>query len=275
MAPLHSVLPMMVRPGSVRRKLASLAMDLFARLENNGDARFEKNGEQRFLEDLFRYLKAAGRKKLVLLDVGANVGAYTRLLLEGAALPEGQVEVHAFEPARQSFETLSRGFSADARVVLNRKAASNRNGTAPIFSDAAGSPLASLHRRDLSAQGIDLSATEMIETIRLEDYLRSRAIDHLDFVKLDVEGHEHAALEGLGDCLSAERIDFVQFEYGGTYLDARASLREVYGLLEAAGFAVAKIMRGGLEVRRYQPSMDNFQYANYVAISGKIAGRLP
>src|SRR6266851_3559035 len=236
---------MIVRHGIVRRKLVSLALALFTNLENNGDADFERNGERGFLEALFRYLKESGRAKFVLLDVGANVGAYTRLLLDGAALLEGKgkLEVHAFEPAQESFESLRRGLSTDGRVILNRKAASNVNGTAPIFSDAARSPLASLHRRDLAALGLDLGGTETIETIRLEDYLKTRAIDHVDFLKLDVEGH--------------------------------VSLREIYLLFERAGFAVAKVMRDGLDVRPYQPWMENFQYANYVAISRKIVSGLP
>jgi FkbM family methyltransferase len=266
---------MIVRPGIVRRKLASLALALFSSLENNGDADFERNGERRFLDALFRYLRESGRAKLVLLDVGANVGAYTRLLLERASLLEGKVEVHAFEPAQESFESLRRGLSADGRVVLNRKAASNVNGTAPIFSDGSRSPLASLHRRDLAGLGLELGRTETVETIRLEDYLETRAIDHVDLLKLDIEGHELAAVEGLGSYLSGERLDFVQFEYGGTYLDAHVSLREIYGLFEGAGFAVAKVMRRGLDVRPYLPWMDNFQYANYVAISRKIVAGLP
>ena len=268
---------MIVRHGIVRQKLVSLALAIVANLENNGDADFERNGERRFLEALFRYLGKSGRSQFVLLDVGANVGAYTRLLLDQAALLEGKVklEVHAFEPAQQSFESLRRGLSADGRVVLNRKAASSVNGTAPIFFDVSRSPLASLHRRDLFARSLGPAGTETVETIRLEDYLRSRAIDHVDFLKLDVEGHERAALEGLGIYLSGERMDFLQFEYGGTYLDAHVSLREIYRLFEEAGFAVAKVMRHGLELRPYQPRMENFQYANYVAISRKIVAGLP
>jgi FkbM family methyltransferase len=265
---------MILRHRVVRRKLASLALDVFARLENNCDARFETNGEKRFLQELFDTLAGSGRATHVLLDVGANVGAYTRMLLGDAARLPGTVEVHVFEPAQASFDVLAREFSADARVVLNQKAASNVNGTARIHSDAPRSPLASLHLRDLSGLGITLAGTETVETIRLDDYLKSRSIDHVDFIKLDVEGHESRALEGLGSCLSVDRVDFIQFEYGGTYLDAGASLREVYRRLEVAGFAVAKVMRGGLEVRGYQPSMDNFQYANYVAISTKILGSL-
>jgi len=41
-------------------------------------------------------------------------------------------------------------------------------------------------------------------------------------------------------------------------------------LLEKGGFKVAKIMPRGLDVRPYSPWMDNFQYANYVALSPRI-----
>jgi hypothetical protein len=49
---------------------------------------------------------------------------------------------------------------------------------------------------------------------------------------------------------------------------------DLYTLFEKAGFVVAKVMRNGLEVRPYKPWMDNFQYANYVAISSKVLSRL-
>lgn len=41
-----------------------------------------------------------------------------------------------------------------------------------------------------------------------------------------------------------------------------------------AGFVMTKVMRKGLEVRPYKPWMDNFQYANYVAVSRRIVPEL-
>jgi hypothetical protein len=43
-----------------------------------------------------------------------------------------------------------------------------------------------------------------------------------------------------------------------------------FSLLEEKGFCIAKILRKGLELRRWKPYMENFQYSNYVAISNKI-----
>jgi hypothetical protein len=49
---------------------------------------------------------------------------------------------------------------------------------------------------------------------------------------------------------------------------------DFYTLFDGAGFVMAKVMRGGLEIRPYRPWMDNFQYANYVAVSRRIVGLL-
>jgi hypothetical protein len=83
-----------------------------------------------------------------------------------------------------------------------------------------------------------------------------------------------AVLEGLGSYLRGDFIDFVQFEYGGTNLDSHTRLMDFYLLFEQSGFKVAKIMPKGLDIRPYNPWMDNFQYANFVAISTKIIDRL-
>ena len=83
-----------------------------------------------------------------------------------------------------------------------------------------------------------------------------------------------AAFEGLGSYLNGDFIDFVQFEYGGANLDSHTSLMELYALFEKAGFVMTKVMRNGLDIRPYKPWMENFQYANYVAISRKIVDGL-
>ena len=44
---------------------------------------------------------------------------------------------------------------------------------------------------------------------------------------------------------------------------------EIYNFLNDRGFKIAKMMPNGLELR-YNPYMDNFNYANYVAISSRV-----
>lgn len=265
---------MITHPALFRSKLRSLALHLFNYLENNGNADFAANGEECFIEGLFAHLAKSVHGRAVLLDVGANVGEYTQMLLDRSARLSSGAQIHLFEPTRACFGTLTSKFARLPSVILNNKAVSNIAGTAQIYYDAGGSKLASLERRNLDAYAVRLDQSESVETIRLDDYLRERGIDHVHFLKIDIEGHEMAAFEGMGEYFSGEVLDFVQFEYGGANLDSHTTLMDLYALFEGAGFVVAKVMRGGLEIRPYKPWMDNFCYANYVAISRRVADGL-
>lgn len=79
--------------------------------------------------------------------------------------------------------------------------------------------------------------------------------------------HEVSSFRGLGEFLNAKFINAIQFEYGGANLDSHTSLMEISSLLTNAGFDLYKIMPNYLEKRTYEPRMENFQYANYVALS--------
>jgi FkbM family methyltransferase len=265
---------MITHPSFLKRKLRGLALYLFNALENNGTADFARNGERRFVDNLFGYLEKQAREPVVLFDVGANKGEYAQLLLEHSARLDAGAELHLFEPTRTCFELLQTRFAANPGVILNRRALSSAAGVAEIFFDIAGSGLASLERRNLDAYAIRLDQSETVETIRLDDYLGERQVKHVHFLKIDVEGHEMAAFEGMGRFFSGDFVDFVQFEYGGANLDSHTSLMDFYARFAAAGFVVAKILPAGLDIRPYKPWMDNFCYANYVAISNRVASEL-
>lgn len=89
-------------------------------------------------------------------------------------------------------------------------------------------------------------------------------------IKIDIEGHELSALIGMGRFLSADFVDYIQFEYGGANLDSRTNLMQLYGLLKLKGFKIAKVMPNGLHIREYSPYMDNFSNANYMAVSERL-----
>ena len=119
-----------------------------------------------------------------------------------------------------------------------------------------------------------MNQSEIVETTPLDIYIKENSIEHINFLKIDIEGHEMAALLGIGGYFSGDFIDFIQFEYGGSHLDSHTSLMELYILFEKSGFKMSKIMPKDLDIRPYSPWMDNFQYANYVAISANIVDRL-
>ncbi len=262
---------MLRRRNLLQRASTALLLRLFSKLENNYVADMQSNGEAFFLRQLSHYLAAESTEKTILFDIGANVGNYTQILLD-LCQDLNQVEVHLFEPTQSCFQTLLDRYGQDGRVITNRCGVSNGNETKQLYSDRPGSGLASLYPRILDLQGVTLPPSEEVQLVRLDDYIRKKGIQHIHFMKVDIEGHELAAFEGLGTYLRNDFIDFIQFEYGGANLDSHTTLRDLYNQLSAHGFVMAKVMRRGLEVRIYKPFMENYQYANYVAFSQALAG---
>ena len=69
---------------------------------------------------------------------------------------------------------------------------------------------------------------------------------------------------GAGD---THRADGVENATGGTALDAGITLRDFYQLLCERGYVIAKLLPRALELRSYQPWMEHYAYANYVALA--------
>ncbi len=125
-------------------------------------------------------------------------------------------------------------------------------------------------------QGLNvvMDHSESIRLIRLDQYIEEHRIDRIDFMKIDIEGHELKAFEGMGKFLRPDFIHAIQFEYGGADLDSRTNLRDFYRLFEPKGFVICKIMKHGIEQRPYRTYMDNFQYANYLALNPELCASL-
>ena len=67
--------------------------------------------------------------------------------------------------------------------------------------------------------------------------------------------------------LNQGRIHRIQFEYGGTYIDARILLKDMFDLLTPYGYRLHKIYPNRLQpVERYDQRLENFQYQNWVAL---------
>ncbi len=256
----------------IMRKIKSACLYAFNVLENNGTANFYKNGESTTIENIFRYFSINASGSYVIFDIGANNGHYTELLIDKATEKKLHIIVHLFEPTHNCFNEVDRKFIS-SNIIKNNFGVSNNDTEALIYFDKENSEFASLYKRELENSGIVFSKSEQIKLKRLDSYIEKNKITHVNFIKIDIEGHELHAFEGLGKYLNSEFIDFIQFEYGGANLDSRTSLKDFYKLFLAKGFKIAKLMPKGLEVRAYLPYMENFNFSNYMAISENILKR--
>ncbi len=254
------------RESKIKRKIKFIFFRLFHLIENNGNADPQTNGEfnlHRFLSYFWSYQNL---KKVTIFDVGAHEGDWSLNFLRELKSKNLNFEIHLFEPQKSCFKLLEKKFTQFDNVYINSFGISDKEGTQILYKDEDVSSLASLYKRDK----LDFLIEELVQLRRLDNYIVSQRIDKIHFVKIDTEGHDMKVLLSLGEFLSADFIDFIQFEYGGTHIYSRTFLFDFFNLLEGKGFSIAKIQRKGLELRNYEQYMENFTYSNYIAISNKI-----
>jgi FkbM family methyltransferase len=164
------------------------------------------------------------------VDIGANIGNYTAELRRR----NPQLEIHSFEPQVFNVSKLQERFANDRKIVIVPLGVSDSERAAILYSDQRGSGLASLVHRDLTHLNLSFDVKEEVDLIRFEDYWRS-ALDsrHIDLVKLDIEGHELAALRGFGEAL--KHISVLQFEFGGCNIDTITFFKDFWTLLSGFG----------------------------------------
>lgn len=241
------------------RLAASLTRRLLRAQGIGAGTRAGESGERRALARTLN-----GKHNPIVFDVGANVGAWT--LGAKAVCPGAQI--HAFEPSqshRTQFDASTRALSD---VTLVPTALSAETGTATLYKDQDITGLASLTQRELSHKGVTMDQTETIETQTLDGYVAAAGVSHIDYLKIDVEGHELDVLRGAQATLAANKIGAVQFEFGGCNVDTRTFLRDFYALFDGLGYTLHIIRPNGAlaPMKGYREYYEQFATTNYLAL---------
>lgn len=224
------------------------------RSDNNSDS--VTNGEERLLR---KVLPALG-KRGVIFDVGAHVGNWSKYCLS----VESNLELHLFEPSKNTFEKLSEN-SWPASAHLNNYGLGDKNELLELNIVDSASGMNSLHKRH-GVINAAVRAVEQIKITTLDEYCEKNGIHKIDFLKVDVEGHELAVFRGAKRMLERSAIDLIQFEYGGCNLDARVYLLDIWKYLASNGYHIAKIFPDSIRyLSEYEQSLETFQYSNYIA----------
>lgn len=145
---------------------------------------------------------------MVFFDVGAQVGQYT-LIASKLVGPTGQI--HSFEPDRETFEWLS------ANVRLNALENVQLNSMA-LFRETSRRVLYLAQSHDIGSNSLSRPLyfsghTQEVETITVDEYMRTKLVDRIDMIKIDVEGAELAVLEGATALLTRENKPLILIEF--------------------------------------------------------------
>jgi hypothetical protein len=86
-------------------------------------------------------------------------------------------------------------------------------------------------------------------------------------LKMDIEGHELAALRGAEALLEGRRISAMAFEFGAPATEADVTFRQLWDHLTERGYKLARIVPWArlLPINDYELSLESSPRANYVA----------
>jgi len=204
----------------------------------------DRNGEA--IVQTFMLKRAEAGSKIVIIDAGANVGLWTRQLLVETQ-HRSSVSVHLFEPCCSTFKTLAANLSEwqlEGSTVVNNKALSSRDGQGLLYARGLNAGTSSLYGMNYDSQ---IGSTEQISLEMCTTYCERNAIVHIDFMKIDTEGHDMEVILGARSMLQENRIDALQFEYNWRWIDARHFLKDAFTLLLPLGYSIGKITPAGIE----------------------------
>lgn len=229
---------------------------------NYGRASDYRHNGERFVMQFVR--SKTTHSHPVIFDVGANQGAFTRELVE--IFRDTAFDIYAFEPSTAAFAKLREAVPPTDNIRLIQQGLGEVSGKAELHFDREGSGLASLYERNLSHRNISFARREVISITTLDEFCVAHQIQNIDFLKLDVEGHELAVLRGGKEMFANKRIRFVQFEFGGCNIDSRTFFRDYFQFFDS-DFELYRVLSNGLtRIEKYTERLEVFDSANYLAV---------
>lgn len=124
-----------------------------------------------------------------VLDIGANIGYYTLIAVKLVG-PRGKV--YAFEPDPDNFFLLKKNVESNgyANVILVNQAVSDKTKTAKLFLNKTNKGDHRLY------DSRDKRPSISVQTVKLDDFFK-KLDKKINFIKMDIQGSEAGALEGL------------------------------------------------------------------------------
>ncbi|MBB1284662.1 FkbM family methyltransferase [Flavisolibacter sp. BT320] len=205
---------------------------------------FFRPRENKFLKentDIFSDSRLNFSSFTTVFDIGAHHGNTISKILQLTP----NASIHAFEPFPKSFEILKQKYSSSEQIKLNNMALSNFPGTSEFFFNY-NEETNSLHKSVIVGDKSLDHLTKNIGYIKvfvstLDQYVFSKKISSIDFLKIDAQGNTFEILEGAKSILNAKipkRI-YAETEFVEIYENEKR-FSEIEILMRSFGYKLVK-----------------------------------
>ncbi|MGV6829906.1 MAG: FkbM family methyltransferase [Flavobacteriales bacterium] len=216
-----------------------------------------RNGEYKFLE---KHVSNFTKNNLIF-DVGANIGEYSEKIVEF----NPNVKIYCFEPIPDTFKQLKNRHKNNPNIRLNNFAFSDKEETREMFEYGKLNGTNSLEKHpELISE-----ATNRIKIPlqKIDSFCETNHIETIDYLKIDVEGHELNVLKGAQKMLSEKKIKSIQFEYNYLWKNTSNSLEGVFNILNKNYNLYRLTFWGKIATKTFQPHLESYpSAANYIAL---------
>jgi FkbM family methyltransferase len=222
-----------------------------------------ESGEKRFIEFL------AKQKPKVCLDIGANRGNYSRLLLEHT-----NSKVISFEPLPMNAQSLREvSTKYKGRFEVHFCAIGNESTKTSLFY-GANTELASLMNNTQNIGFLNGNKyTIEVDMMTLDSFFNfyHPKIKAIDLIKIDVEGFELEVLQGSKNTIKNLKPKFIQLEFNRHHLFSNTSIYQMSLVLNE--YSLYQILPWGkLPVKRdpRKPESNVYRYSNFLFVRNNI-----
>ena len=181
-----------------------------------------------------------GKKKITLVDVGANLGGYTDFIIKNTDVDK----IHIFEPSKKCFKYLKKRFSKK-NIIINNKALSSTN-KKNIFYENEILSQSSLHNiKNKFNSNLKNTDVYKIECLSLDSYFKNHDKIKIDLLKIDAEGEDLKVLEGATKLLIKKRIKLIKIELLNSFsgLKKKSNMNEIIFFLDKYDYYITTISK--------------------------------
>lgn len=199
------------------------------------------------------------------IDVGSNIGEYSLEILKNL-----KTNVIAFEPMSDCDEYLKKIHNKyGIRFSYYLYALSNKNSEDIIYFGASTGGLSTIEK---SVNEIDYLKKNNVNSMKIEkkmldSYLDNKNFNNIDFIKIDVEGHEFKVLEGGMNFINKHKVKLIQIEFNIHHLYVGNSILQFSKKLKNYVVTQMNLINGKLVVVDEESFLSNiYQLSNFVFI---------
>lgn len=187
-----------------------------------------KSGEENFVVNVLKG-QLLQKEKPIIFDVGANEGRYAEFILKHYPLSD----FYCFEPHPKTFSRLEKRLDG-ADVNCRKEALGSKVGVQTLYERndfPDGSEMASLHKRVITDFHKAKSDEYSVTVNTVDKLVKDLKLERVDFIKIDVEGHELEVLKGAKKTIADNKLKIIQFEFNHPNIASRVFMRDFRDIL--------------------------------------------